>query len=289
MIKTVIIGAGRLGTTLGYALTKKGYSIEAISCRRSSSAEESRRIIGQGVQSTDNLQAAKQGDLIILSVPDDVIEAVVSELASSDIDWAEKTVFHCSGYHSSGALSALRKKGALTASLHPVQTFPKKEADESVFHGIYFGLEGEEDAVYKAKEIVRSLGAEYVLLDAQAKPLFHAACSVASNHLAALLGMSSSMLEKAGLDEELSLKIVFPLVQRTLQNVKKIGASAALTGPLIRGDQKTLLSHLRSLDDTPDYSNPYKSLARLVLQMAERDGRLPSEKIKTLRDLLEDK
>jgi len=51
MTNISIIGAGRLGTSLGYALSKKGYRIKALSCRTLSSAKESRQIIGEGIAS----------------------------------------------------------------------------------------------------------------------------------------------------------------------------------------------------------------------------------------------
>ncbi len=41
-----IIGAGRLGTSLAFALSKNGYMIDALSCRSRASAEESRDKIG---------------------------------------------------------------------------------------------------------------------------------------------------------------------------------------------------------------------------------------------------
>ena len=48
MMNVSIIGAGRVGTSLGYALSKKGYRIKALSCKTTSSAKESRKIIGEG-------------------------------------------------------------------------------------------------------------------------------------------------------------------------------------------------------------------------------------------------
>jgi len=289
MNSIVIIGAGRLGATIGFALSQRGYTIEAVSCSRASSAEESSRIIGQGAFSTDNVQTAKLGDIVILSVPDDDIETVATELADTNINWKEKTVFHCSGLLPSEALLALKSRGALTASLHPVQTFPKKERNSGLFQEIYFGLEGDKTAVETAKTVVRALGGKHIILDAKDKPLFHAACSVASSHLAALLNMSSSLLVKMGLDEKTAIEIIFPLIQRTLHNVKNIGVSSALTGPVIRGDQKTLLSHLESLKESPRHSDAYISLARMVLEIAEKETRLSPEKIKILKGLLEDK
>ncbi len=64
MTDVSIIGAGRLGTSLGYALLKKGYKIKALSCRTIFSAEESRKIIGEGIASIDNIQTAGVGEIV---------------------------------------------------------------------------------------------------------------------------------------------------------------------------------------------------------------------------------
>ncbi len=90
MTDVSIIGAGRLGTSLGYALLKKGYKIKALSCRTISSAEESKEIIGEGIASIDNIQTARVGEIVFLCLPDEEISKVARVLASSDINWLKK-------------------------------------------------------------------------------------------------------------------------------------------------------------------------------------------------------
>ena len=80
MTNISIIGAGRLGTSLGYALSKKGYRIKALSCRTLSSAKESRQIIGEGIASIDNVQTARVGELVFLCLPDEEIAKVTRSL-----------------------------------------------------------------------------------------------------------------------------------------------------------------------------------------------------------------
>jgi len=135
-MKTVaIIGAGRLGTSLGIALKKNGYPIKALSCLRLSSARESSRLIGEGQPYTDNLKAAGTSRIIIITVPDDKIKKSAEKLASGIPDWEEKLVWHCSGLLPSRILDPLKAKGAMTASVHPVQSFAKKNAAPDMFKG----------------------------------------------------------------------------------------------------------------------------------------------------------
>ena len=288
MMDIAIIGAGRLGTSLGHALRKKGYTIKAISCKSIPSARESRKIIGEGRALTDNREAASKGEIVFICVPDEEIEKVAKELSRSDFNWSERHVFHCSGLLPSRILSPLRKKGAWTASFHPVQSFPSKRAEESQFKGIYFGLEGCAESLSSGKEIVRHLGGKALILEASDKPLYHVACSIASNFFVVLLEIATSLLHQMGFKKE-SLQILFPLVKGTLHNVKKFNIEPSLTGPLVRGDHRSIEKHIQALRCFPLYQEIYITLAKQTLRIARREGKLSSQKIKALMSLLEDK
>ncbi|MFQ6107998.1 MAG: Rossmann-like and DUF2520 domain-containing protein [Candidatus Aminicenantales bacterium] len=283
-----IIGAGRLGTSLGYALREKGYRIRALSCKSPASAEESRRIIGGGKPLADNREAARKGKIVFLCVPDEEIKKVARELSRSDIPWSEKVIYHCSGLLSSAALNPLRRKGARIGSFHPIQSFPCRKADTKQFKGIFFGLEGEKEALLTARTMVHELGGRPLLIKASEKPLYHAACSIASNFFVVLLDMAASLLDQMELGED-SLRILFPLVKGTLHNVKKFDTASSLTGPLVRGDRKSIEKHLEALGRIPAYRKVYSVLARQALEMAQRESKLPPTKIRALRNLLEEK
>jgi len=285
MKNTAIIGAGRLGTTLGYSLSQKGFHIIAASCRSLSSARESVGIIGEGTPLTDNKKAAANAETVILSVPDDSIKNVVKELSPLNLD--KKFIFHCSGILSSLILQPLRKSGAVTASLHPIQSFPKKSRDSGLFKHIYFGIEGEDKAVRSAKTMVTKLGGRCFILEPGDKPLYHTACTIASNYLTVLMGLAGGLLGKAGISKELRNDILVPLAKGTLDNIEQNTISGSLTGPVSRGDIETLTSHLKCLESHPSLFRIYKDLAGQALEIAGKNSRLPPNKIKKIKALLE--
>lgn len=289
MSDIAIIGAGRLGTLLGHALSLKGHRIKAISDRDLSQARESHQLIGQGVYVDDNGYAARLGQWIILTVPDDAIGTVAKEIGSLDISWEDKFVFHCSGLQSTESLNPLEKKGALVASIHPIQSFPKKKPNPAAFQNIFFGLEGKGEALEWAKKISLQLGGKFFIIEAQNKPLYHTACSMASNFLVTLLDAAIEMLEQAGLTRSEASKILLPLVQGTLQNVKKFDAGAALTGPVARGDSETIARHLDALQRTPELRDLYTTLAIRSLQLARKEKKMPEKFFRALKILLEGK
>jgi len=289
MTDIAIIGAGRLGTCLGRSLSKVGYRITSLTAKTLQEAQESKGIIGQGNPGTDNLYAAGNGDIIILTVPDDLIKKTAEEIADPALPWINKKVFHCSGLHSSNILNSLEKLCAATASFHPVQTFPHKKAKSDIFKNIYFSLEGNQQALKTAEEMINKIGGRVFFIQAEDKPIYHSACSVASNSLVILLGTAIDLLKHTGLSEKKSYDILFPLVKKTLQNVKELSVPGALTGPVKRGDKDTIERHLESLKKLPEIKSLYLELTSRALDLVEKETGPSSQKLKDLKDFLEEK
>jgi predicted short-subunit dehydrogenase-like oxidoreductase (DUF2520 family) len=286
MTKTFsIVGAGRLGTTLAAALVRRGWKLEAIVDRDVGAAREARRIIGAGRASTALAAAAKARGTVLIAVPDDAIARAAAGLARAGGSWEERDVIHTSGLLPSSVLVPLVRRCASAASLHPAQSFPRKDLPASVFKGITWGIEGDAAAAGAGSEIARSLGGHVLLLAAKDKPLYHAACTLASNALVALEFTAVQVLKEAGVDEDAALRTLMPLVQGTLQNVKSLGLEKALTGPVLRGDVETVRRHLRALGGDPAARRVYRALGEQTLRLAEAKG-IPSEKVRALKRLL---
>jgi len=283
-----IIGAGKLGTSLGRILSKKGYKILWISDKDPAAARESRRMIGRGKATTDVARAAEHASVIFLCVPDEEIARVAKRLAGARFEWKEKIVFHTSGIFSSKALMALKAKGASIGSFHPAQSFSRKDTPPRHFKKITIGLDGDARALDLARKIIKKIGASPVIVKPENKRLYHAACSLASNLFIPLLDMACELLEQAGIKKNKALKILLPLVEGTLQNVKHFDRAAALTGPIARGDSATVYAHLGALKKFPRARRAYRILGAKALDLARKKN-VPPKKIKNLSRMLEGK
>ncbi|MGB9765521.1 MAG: Rossmann-like and DUF2520 domain-containing protein [Candidatus Saccharicenans sp.] len=278
-----IIGAGRVGLNLAAALVQKGFILKKVSDRFYSRARKAVKIIGQGQATKSNLLAAASAEIILISVPDCQLTEVAEEI--SILDYPGKFVFHTSGAFSSSVLKPLSKKGARVASLHPIQTFALTEPDPRIFKGIFFGLEGDQEAIQLGAIMAKKLSGQVLLISAENKPAYHLACSIASNFLIILLNEVKNLFSPLGINEELTLEIITPLINETLHNVKKLGFEASLTGPIIRGDLETVKRHLAVTHDQAALDRIYRAMALEALSLAKRRG-LPEDKIKALRQLL---
>jgi predicted short-subunit dehydrogenase-like oxidoreductase (DUF2520 family) len=177
----------------------------------------------------------------------------------------------------------------VTASVHPIQSFPQKRPLPDVFQNIYFGLEGQTEGLELAKRLVRKLGGKHIILAPKDKPLYHTACTMVSNFFVALLDTAFFLFEQMGFEKDQASQILMPLVQGTLQNVKKFNTTEALTGPAARGDENSIRTHLQALRPFPDSYNLYLKITSQILLFAKKEKRISAKKIKALKALLEDK
>jgi predicted short-subunit dehydrogenase-like oxidoreductase (DUF2520 family) len=288
MKKIVILGAGRLGCSLGLALKASGYRLAAITCAHKSSAQQSCRILDLPSLYLQPEEAVPQGNFIFICVPDSQIRPLVKKLSRVDLDWSGRFIYQTSGLLDSSVLRPLKKLGARVASFHPVQSFSRKKTPPAHWKNIFITLEGDEEAIAAAREIIQRIGARPIRLDSINKALYHTACSLASNSLVSLISLALDLLERAGLEKSLALEALKPLIDGTWKNLKRSGPAEALTGPIVRGDLMTVREHLKALKAFPLAREIYQRLGLLALELAEKRGLRPSQ-VKTLRMWLQDK
>lgn len=285
MSSFTLVGAGRLGTVLAAALAGRGWRPELVVDTDARAAREARRAIGAGRAAGSVRASSRLGDIVLVAVPDSEIARVAAALAASGVRWAGRTVLHTSGLQPARLLAPLARRGALVASLHPVQSFAGKDAPASVFAGITWGIEGDPAAVETCVRIVHALRGRVLLLSERDKPLYHAACSLASNALVALEETAAGALRAIGIGGREAEAMLLPLVQGTLQNVKNLGLEKALTGPVLRGDVDTVRGHLEALGQDPEAREVYAVLGRRALGLAAKNG-LPAGRVRALKRLL---
>lgn len=246
-----ILGAGRLGRTLGRLLERRGLRPGGISCRTLRSARLAVSFIGGGRPTTSNVRAVEGSGLVLISTPDRLIASVARELAESRLSWTGRVVAHTSGAISSAALEPIRRRGARVASIHPLASIADPRAAPRRLAGIPCALEGDPAAVRLLRALVVSLGGTPVAIPRQTKALYHLIASLLSNDLVALLSLGIEAASGLGLGPREATRLYLPLVRSTIENVAHLGPVRALTGPISRGDLSTLRLHAEALRALP--------------------------------------
>ncbi|HEY4677380.1 MAG TPA: DUF2520 domain-containing protein [Candidatus Angelobacter sp.] len=259
-----LIGAGNLAQALGPALKAAGYRVEFVAARQTASSRRRAAMLAGALEArTQSLSdAGPTSDILWICHTDDALGETAKLLAHKP-RWSGKVVFHSSGALSSDVLSPLKRKGAYTASLHPMMTFvpgatPRMEE-------VPFAVEGDSRAVAVARRIVRDLGAESFAIKKAAKPLYHALGSFSSPLIVAALVTAERVGRSAGLTASQTRRVMAPILRQTLKNYAERGAAAAFSGPIKRGDINTVLRHLKELKRVPGASEVYRALVKSAL------------------------
>jgi predicted short-subunit dehydrogenase-like oxidoreductase (DUF2520 family) len=287
-----IIGAGRLGQALAMALQSSGYPILALVARRRQKAKKAVASMGATkplpvALAASQLTELPETDVIIISTPDDVIEETALGLANFRYGNQSGTVLHTSGALSSEVLAPLAKAGFQTGSMHPLVSISDPLAGAAALRGAYFCLEGTRKAKLLATGIVHDLGGHSFTIKQENKALYHAAAVMASPHLVALFDLAVEMLAACGLAPASAQKVLLPLLESTVNNIKTSSPQKALTGTFARGDLATVRKHLSALSDKEIVQalEVYKLLGRHSVELAAKNHRDP-QLLKQMRKLL---
>jgi predicted short-subunit dehydrogenase-like oxidoreductase (DUF2520 family) len=168
-----------------------------------------------------------EADLVVLCVPDGAIAEVAAALPVGP--W----IAHTSGATGLAALDPHERR----FSLHPLQTLTAELGPEQ-FDGAWAAITAATDeGLAAARDLAGVLGLEPFELDDEDRPVYHAAAAFASSFLVTVHEVASELMEAAGAPPE----ALEPLMRRTMDN------GFRHTGPLVRGDWKTIERHRQVL------------------------------------------
>jgi len=283
-----IIGPGKVGSSIGILAARAGYRVIAVGGRKKNRAVAAARRIGKDVRACDIAEAAQSAQIVLLCVPDDAIEDVCAKLAQQKKFATGAIIVHCSGILSSDMLSAARGYCKCSvASMHPLQTFATVNTEIEKMKGTYCFYEGDEDSIAIVKCLAENIGLKPVLISSTSKILYHTAAVMACNYLVALMDSAITLAENAGIDHTTAWLSLKPLVTATLDNINKMGTTDSLTGPIARGDMKTISLHLHELSfKDQSLASVYQTMGLYTTEIANRKRTITAEKAAEIKALL---
>ncbi len=285
-LKVGVIGPGRAGTALARALARAGHQVVAAAAVAEASKTRGRDYF-PGARLTDPATVVEHADLVLLTVPDDVLPPLVAGLAATGAPYAGRLLAHASGANGIRVLEPATRGGALPMALHPVMTFTGRDDDVDRIKGVSFGVTAPEEVRPAAEALVIEMGGEPVFVAEQSRGLYHAALAFAANHLVTLVTEAEDLLRKAGADAP--ERMLGPLLGAALDNALRFG-DAGLTGPVARGDDGTVAAHVAAIKNAePGALGAYLALSRLTADRALAAGLLSPEDAERLLDVLGDR
>jgi len=236
-LRLCVVGRGRLGATISPALRAAGYTVDGP--------------LGRGADGAG-------ADAVLLCVPDSEIARAAAAIRTGPL------VGHCSG---ATRLDVLAPHAAF--SLHPLMTVTRNGARLAGAGAAVAG--STTGALALATELATALGMRPVEISDEDRAAYHAAASIASNFLITLEDAAERIAETTGAPREL----LVPLVRATVDNWAAVGSQRALTGPVARGDERTVAAQRAAVAErAPDLLALFDALVETTRALSGR-GRDP--------------
>lgn len=253
-----LIGTGRVAHALGSSLHRARVPIAVVAGRNSAHAAELAQRLETRVALLPDLPHL--AGRAVVAVSDAAIPEVARELAASGYTGI---ALHTSGALGPEALDPLPCRGVF----HPLQTITGAQTN---LHAISFAIDGDAAAIVWAEELADLLGGRKLRIAPEHRAAYHAAAALASNYVTALIATAVDLLTRTGISADDAVQALAPLLRASVDNAVRLGPSAALTGPVSRGDAATVAMHIATLN--VDQRELYIAAARKALALARGRG-----------------
>lgn len=278
-----VIGTGRAGSVLGAALARAGHKVVAAYGVSDLSRLRAEALLPEVPLVTPEEVLAK-ADLVLITVPDDVLSELVTGLSATGAFRAGQFIAHASGRYGIEVLDPATRAGALPLALHPAMTLTGTSLDLERISGAPFGVTAPEELRPVAEALVVEMGGDPVWVPEEHRALYHAALANGANHLVTLVAQSIDLLHAAGVEHP--QRLLGPLLFAALDNSLRSGDSA-LTGPVVRGDAGTVAAHVDVINEVSvEARRAYVAMARLTADRALANGMLRATQAEALLDVL---
>ena len=282
-----LIGPGRLGQAVTALLRQQGYPITAIVGRDRQRTAEAAHFVGAELMATTDINRCTPADIILIATGDDQLAPIAAQLCATVALRDTTLLVHCSGLHPAKVLKHSADMPQQVLAMHPLQTFASSEQGMKSLAGCYFSLEGDTEAIKQGQQLVGDLGGESFIIEGQYKARYHAAACMAANFITTLIDSAGEVLSQCNPHQEIPLTVLGPLIRTAVENSLTLGPKTALTGPIVRGDDGTVTSHLEQLKQHhPDLVALYQQLGLQTVDLAQRSNRLSVTKGEKIANIL---
>ena len=291
-MKIGIIGAGKVGTTMGKYIADHGGTVTGFCSRTESSGQEAAQFTGtKYFTSLDSL--IEESDTLFITTTDGAIKNIWDCIATRNVKG--KVICHFSGSLSSDIFSDWKRTGAEVCSIHPIYAFSNKFTAYKNLTAAKFAVEGSSKALTHLRALFDLLPNEVVEISTEEKAKYHAATSLASNHVTGLIYLAVELLKESGIQEQTAYGLLKPLVEKNVEAVfsqneiesgKKTvcaGCAQTLTVPIERNDIVTVEQHLSKLK-RPEWEAVYRAVGIQVTEAAMKKH--PERSYKEMKQIL---
>jgi predicted short-subunit dehydrogenase-like oxidoreductase (DUF2520 family) len=244
-----LLGSGNVATHMAMALKRSGHSIRQVYSRNMANAQELALLVD--AQAIDQIGLlADDVDWVVMAVSDSAIPLLAEQIKASNA-----MVVHTAGSVGMEVLNKFANHGVM----YPFQTFTKGKAMD--MQNIPLLLEANSFKNYDAlNSFASTISNKTMPVDTEQRLQLHIAAIFSCNFVNHLYTIANYILS----ENNLSLDLLFPLIDETTEKIKHLSPIDAQTGPAVRGDLKVIQKHL-SLINNHTQHDIYKLMSQSII------------------------
>ncbi|MEY2848438.1 MAG: hypothetical protein RI885_1103 [Actinomycetota bacterium] len=210
-----IVGAGRVGPILGAALAGAGHAVIGISAISESSRERADAIL-PGVPVLTPFEVVERSELVILAVPAEELEGLVSGLATTGAWRPGQLVVHTAAEFGVAVLEPAAAGGAIPLAIHPAMAFTGMSMDVARLADTWMAVTAAGPVLPIGQALVVEMGAEPVVVAEADRVAYAEAVSTATSFSAAIVEQAAAILADIGIESPGA--VLGPLVRSSVEN-----------------------------------------------------------------------
>lgn len=263
-----IVGTGKIAHSFSDALKTAGYSVNLAIGKSLINTKKFAKKFSAESYSIDLTSLEDFKGLIFLAVPDSAIKEIDKQFAKLNLKWKHISVVHFSGSLTVDELKNIETKGGKTGSLHIMQSFPTTKIVD--LKNSYSAIETRNLTL---KRKLFSLSEELKLIPfeikTEQKSLYHLTGIFVSNFMVANLYLAKKLFEKTEIRDVDFIDLIRPLLITTQKNILTNGIENSISGPIERGDFRTIKSHINKLKKEKAFNelNAFMIMSKSILDM----------------------
>lgn len=210
-----IIGAGHVGPVLGAALAGAGHAIVGIAAVSERNRDRARAMLTE-VPILEIPELIERSELVILAIPQDQIEQLVSGLAATGAWQPGQLVLHTAPGLGVGALAAATAAGVIPLAVHPALPFTGTSMDLVRLRESYCAVTAPTPVLPIGQALVVEMGAEPIVVAEGDRAAYAEAIATATSFSTAIVAQSVALLNDIGVDAPGA--VLGPLVRASVEN-----------------------------------------------------------------------
>lgn len=192
-------------------------------------------------------------DIIFITTKDDEIHYSIQSIFNESV-----VKLYCSGSIALSAFSDFRKVGVW----YPLYSF---SGDIEINWNLVpvFIEYSDSETQLSLEKINKYLNLKVQFLSSQNRSQLHLSAVFANNFVNACFIGSNTVIEN---HDQLKFDYLLPIIQQTIDKLKLSHPMALQTGPAKRGDEMTMLNHLKQLENFKEEADVYVAISKYIQQ-----------------------